>query len=472
MKITAWILKVSAVSVLCGYLTIGSKASELISEASSKKYLSSDASIEMMARDVLDIEDVVFVRNHFNTAAKDRLVKIVYGQENHPRYDVLICNYGLIANENDVKLMNSYFDDNNRAYDGRRIGPFGRALMNMSNRKIPGSDQLLDKILHPTFWIGRTIDVNSLTYIHESDGNAESAIFMEVAFYKMRSSDKMKSEKIASALDEVPEIIRKKIASQTMIANYVCDVPRYSSLSESYVKNIQPQLDARTKVFFQKQQHYIDAKNKENEKRRAAQKITRERNNEYTRIYQNPKSRVVGEYNLETKKSIVKNAEELLERVIKPCLKQPADIQLHNALVLSMADNGIPLLAESSNIADVDTLFKKKPELSNDLSQTLKMVEDMVKYQCDLSNASVQSFSIRPLDHTSISEVLKTPKLHADIIIVAIPFDDSGDLKAKYPKFFKNVEGPFATLNAKGQPLMHFVYYRALNKWYWNPPGW
>ncbi len=459
---------------LCYALVINVNASDRTSKtpAIPAQVLGVDKSVELMSRDVWDIKSVQFANDVCNSATKDAIEDIVYGVNNHPRSDVIIGNYGLVADANDLKKMDQYFEDKNRVYDGKKIGAMACALKNMSDRKIVGSDEMLDKILRPVFWSERKIDIKSLAFMPFSDGNPECAMFMEVAFFKMKTGDPSKSDKIAAALDELPVGLRQKIASQTMIANYVYGVSRYRSLAENYVKNIQPQLDAKTKEYFQKQQNFINAKHKENEKRRAAQKITRERNNEYTRIYQDPKSRIVGEYNQETKKSLAKDADNFIEQVIKPYIKKPADKQLRNSLIISLADNGVPLFSDSNTTDTIDELFKKKPKFTNDLEQTQIMTRDLLEYKYDLANASIQSFSLSPLGPSSISKALKNPKLNADVVLVSISFKGAGRLKEKYPRHFSGGGGPFASQDSRGQPVIHLIYYREMNKWYWNPPGW
>lgn len=452
--------------------TIYSKASDLTSDTSNRKYLSIEDSIKLMGRNVLEVNNLPFVHDHFNPAARDRIVKIVYGQENNSRYDVIICNYGLIAETNDLKLMNDYFDDKSRTYEGRRVGGLGRALMNMSNRKIPGSDQLLDKILHPKYWAERKLDKSSFTFIHESDENAESAAFMEMAFFKMRTADVMKSEKVASALDEVPDGIRQKIASQTNIANYVCGIPRYKALTDNYVNVIQPARNAREKELLQERERREKKAFEEHQAKYNREKSYDDFKRKMSDLYNDRSRYINGEYSPMIKADLVREAEQFLEKVVKPYIVKPNDKKMRDALVFSMADNGVPLLSDSSASEDIDTLFKKKPELPNDLAQTQKMVQDLLKHKYDLVSARIMTFSFNPLSQSSVSEALKNPKLHADVIIVAIPFNETGDLKVKYPMFFKNVNGPFATLDSKGQPLIHLIYYRELNKWFWNPPGW
>lgn len=174
----------------------------------------------------------------------------------------------------------------------------------------------------------------------------------------------------------------------------------------------------------------------------------------------------------EDKISILKCAKQSLDEKIKPWIYKPYDSKIRNEFLRYISGDAVPLNIQSSD--DMEAWLANKPKVLNALGELHLVATVLFQKDLDLEHARILSYSMDKIDQAKAEEIRKDPKAKADMIIVIIPVKNGEDLKTKFPKYFKKSGpfGPLVTLDENGTPLIHVIYHRDMNKWFWNPPGW
>lgn len=415
---------------------------------------------------------ILFLKKYFNPAAKPELLRQmeISAQRKH-----LIQNFGYVAELEDLPWYENFFSDKNRIYDYTTIYA-ASALGIMSRRGMSGADDLLDKILSPYFWKGKKIDSNDMPHRIKSGGLPEHEMFICIAYIKSKTNDPRRYEKIALALDNIEdEKMRNDIVSTTKMAECVSSIPRYKTLSQNYMKEIQHARDLRISKINRKMQQDAEAMKTGNEKRKQ-ENAARERRTSILDILENCNHFILNQMPADESKNLVAEAIQCLNTKIKPWIEKPNDKQLRNEFLLSAAEDAVPFFCalNMQNSRNMDTWIAGKRDVSKGIVEMHEVATILFQKDLDLERARILSYSMDKIDQAKGEEIRKDPKSKADMIIVIIPVKNGEDLKAKFPKYFKR-SGPFSpliTLDENGTPLIHVIYHRDMKKWFWNPPGW
>lgn len=408
---------------------------------------------------------LAFVQRYFNPAAKPELMRQM---KIHPQRELLISAFGYLAEAGDLDFYRNIYENKETTFDYRSIFPPAHALGVMSRRGVAGADALLDIILSPNFWKERKINMNEMPHPLQTGGGPECEVFIYMVPIKARTADPRRYEKIAAALDEIKnEHARNKIASETQVANYVHGIPRYTALAENYVKNIQPELDRKSSEFRRKQQEEAEKRMQKFEQK-ARKDATYQVTVKVQALLKKPKNYL--EYSGSSKADLVNEASGFLDAVIKPWLDDPVEVMKKSTAWGRMAEVGFPLFHPvklSPNDPDGAWLLGRGK--SREYIEEVRSVAAVLLWkQRDLQHARVFA-----LGRSLAPEVLRDPKSQAEVIVVSIPVKDAEALKTKFPKFFKNENGieALASVDTGGVPTLHMIYYRHLNKWFWNLPN-
>lgn len=407
---------------------------------------------------------IALVKRYFNPAAKPELIRQM---KIHPQKENLIANFGYVAEASDLKIYSDYFENEDATFDFHAASP-AHALAIMSRRGIAEADVLLDQILSPNYWKDRKINVKEMPQPFRADGNPEGEMFLLIAPIKARTSDPKRYDKIAAALDEIrDERVRNKIASETQIANYVHGFPRYSALSENYVKNIQPAIDARSAEFQRKRQEEAEKRMQEFESK-ARKDETYKLTVKVHSLLEKPKKYM--EYSGASKAALVNEASQFMDAAIKPWVNDPVEVHKKSNSFGRMAENGFPMFHPVKlSPSDPDGAWLLgRGKSAEYIEEVLQVASGLFQKPRDVEHARVFA-----LDRLTTPEELNDPKSQADVIVVVIPLKNAEALAAKFPKLFKKETqiGGLASLDANGAPLIHCIFYRHLNKWFWNVPG-
>lgn len=438
----------------------------LIASANSMVHAASLSSTNQNTSDVLSVDETVrlvkagkYPRGRMNPEARSDLIKIIYDNDLKDLWPNAVMGLGYIGDVDDVhaiverlSILHGNLKPPLNNYPERCID----ALNAMSTRNIASARQKLTEMINPEFW-GKydyvILDPVPKYYVNQNTYLSYVALSIyswgrdpDYVVNAGNAIKMIKDEKSRKLLEtRLPACVNNYYLHKKAIASG--DTRKY------YRENLFKKMEIQSSE-------------------REAQNKARQKNREYMRMYADPKARIAGESTQEAKANLAKDADQFIKEVVKPYVDKPGNKKIRDILVLSLADDGVPLFSDSNTTDTIDELFKKKPKFTNDLEQTQIMTRDLLEYKYDLANASIQSFSLGPLGPSSISEALKNPKLNADVVLVSISFKGADRLKEKYPRHFSGGGGPFASQDSQGQPVIHLIYYREMNKWYWNPPGW
>lgn len=412
------------------------------------------------------------MKTYFNPDARSELMRQM---KTHPQRELLIKNYGYVAESRDVIIYNDILYNTNSTTDSAPIMAIS-ALAIMSRRGVNGADELLDKVLSPDFWKDKKTHYGKTHYLFRGGKGSECAMFIYVASQKAHTSDPRRYEKIAAALDEIKDNeIRDKIASETEVANYVYGIPRYRALAENYATKIQPSMDAQVAESVRREREYREKRAQRGDARSQEGKYE-EYKIKIHKILDNRNNCVVDQLSVEARTNIIQEADQFLDTKIKPWIEKANDDKARNDLLISTADDAVPFFGplNMKDSENMDKWLARRPNMSNALVELHDVVKVLIPKERDLEHARIMSYSFDKIDRSKAEEIRKDPKSKADMIMVIIPVKNGEDLKTKFPKYFKKSGpfGPLITLDENGTPLIHVVYHHDMNKWFWNPPGW